>query len=217
MSGESRQADIAPSLLSADFSKLGAEIAEVEKGGCRILHVDVMDGHFVPNLTIGPPVVRSIRKVTRLILDVHLMIENPLMFIPEFKKAGADWITIHAEPVEKLEGTLRAFSGSGIKRGVSVKPGTPVEILEPYLEELDLILIMTVEPGFGGQAFMPEPVEKIRWLRPRFSGIISVDGGVNIQNAAMIRDAGADVLVAGTSVFGQPDRVRAMNELRGIG
>ncbi|MBI3314273.1 MAG: ribulose-phosphate 3-epimerase [Candidatus Omnitrophica bacterium] len=205
---------IAPSILSADFSRLAEEIASVEKGGCDIIHVDVMDGHFVPNLTIGPTVIKWIRKVTKLPLDVHLMIEEPLRYIEDFRKAGSDWITVHVEATGEVSQTLAAIKKSGAKVGMSLRPKTPAKTLEPYLKELDLVLIMTVEPGFGGQSFMPEMMEKVRALRPIFPGKISVDGGINAQTAKVTLQAGADILVAGTAVFGEKDRSKAIQALR---
>ncbi len=207
---------IAPSLLSADFSRLADEIREVEKAGCDLLHVDVMDGHFVPNLTIGPLVVKAVRKVTKLPLDVHLMIENPVRFIAEFKKAGADWITIHIEAEKEARKTLREIRNLGAKAGISVRPGTPIQEIYPFLDDLDLVLVMSVEPGFAGQAFMPEMMGKLRLLRPHFSKLISVDGGVDPQTAPQALDAGADVLVAGSAIFGQKDRGQAVAVFREI-
>lgn len=205
---------IAPSILSADFSRLAEEIRDVEKAGCDLIHVDVMDGHFVPNLTIGPVVVKWIRKITQLPLDVHLMIENPSRYLEDFKKAGADWITVHYEACESnLKQVLGQIQALGLKRGVSLKPNTPAELLEPFLGEIDLILIMTVEPGFGGQAFIEKAIDKIPVLRKKFPGLISVDGGINGETAKKTLAAGADILVAGTSLFGKPDRRQAMREL----
>lgn len=212
-----RKIYIAPSILSADFSRLGEEIRNVEASGCDIIHVDVMDGHFVPNLTIGPPVVKSLRKITKLPLDVHLMIEEPIQYIEEFKKAGSDWITVHVEACKDIKKTLDVIKQNGAKAGMSLRPGTPVESLFPYLSQLDLILVMSVEPGFGGQSFMPEMMEKVKVLRPRFNGMISVDGGVNAETAAHAVQAGADILVAGTAVFGNPDRGLAIKKLREAG
>lgn len=205
---------IAPSLLSCDFSNLKSEIAEVEKAGCDWLHVDVMDGHFVPNLTIGPVVVQWMRKCTRLPLDVHLMIDEPIRYIDSFRKAGSDSITMHVEAAQEVGRTLEAIKASGAKVGISVRPKTPVETIYPFLKQLDLVLIMTVEPGFGGQKFMPEMMAKIRTLRPRFSGKISVDGGIDASTAPEALSAGADVLVAGTAIFGQKDRSQAIKGLR---
>lgn len=205
---------VAPSLLSCDFSRLREEIGEVERAGCDWLHVDVMDGHFVPNLTIGPVVVNWIRKSTELPLDVHLMIEEPMQSLEAFRKAGADWITVHVEACRNLRETLRAIRKLGARAGVSVRPKTPIDTIEPFLQELDLVLVMTVEPGFGGQAFMPEMLEKVRQIRPRFSGKISVDGGIGPETAPSALEAGADVLVAGTAIFGQKDRSQAIERLR---
>ncbi len=205
---------IAPSILSADFSRLGEEIADVERGGCDIIHVDVMDGHFVPNLTIGPVVVKPLRKLTPLPLDVHLMIDEPLNYIEDFRKAGSDWITIHVEASQKIAETLDAIKKLGAKPGISLRPKTPLSSLFPYLEKAELVLIMSVEPGFGGQSFMPEMMQKVRELRTRFKGLISVDGGINRETARQALDAGADILVAGTAVFGQKDRKAAIEELR---
>lgn len=206
---------IAPSILSADFARLGQEVQEVEKAGCEIIHVDVMDGHFVPNLTIGPLVVKALRKVTRLPLDVHLMIDEPIRYVEDFAKAGSDWLTIHVEATQDVSGTLRKIKECGMKTGLSLRPGTAVEALEPYLDGLDLILVMSVEPGFGGQAFMPEQMQKVTWLKQRFKGEISVDGGVNRDTYRTVVDAGATILVAGSAVFGAADRRQAIEELRG--
>lgn len=205
---------IAPSILSADFSRLGAEIQDVEKGGCDIIHVDVMDGHFVPNLTIGPVVIQGIRKTTRLPLDVHLMIDEPGKYLEEYAKAGSDWLTVHYEACENnLKEILGQIKSLGRKRGVSIKPRTPASVLYPFLDEIDLILIMTVEPGFGGQKYMPAAAAKIAELRGRFSGMISVDGGINAQTSPEVIGLGADILVAGSAVFGKADRAQAMREL----
>lgn len=214
MGKQQKKIIIAPSILSADFGRLAQEISDVEKAGCDWIHVDVMDGHFVPNLTIGPVVVRGIRKATRLPLDVHLMIEAPIGYVDEFRKAGADWITIHVEAEKQIEKTIEKIKASGAKAGISIKPGTPAKAIVPYLKLLDLVLVMTVEPGFGGQAFMPEMVEKVRFLRPKFSGILSVDGGIGAKNAWQVIAAGADALVAGTSVFGHSNRTEAVRLLR---
>lgn len=207
---------IAPSLLSADFSRLAEEIREVESAGCDALHVDVMDGHFVPNLTIGPLVVKAIRQVTRLPLDVHLMIEEPARYIAEFKKAGADWITIHIEAEKEVRKTLKEIRNLGAKAGISLRPGTPVQELDPFFEDLDLILVMSVEPGFAGQSFKPECAEKIRLLRARFSKLISIDGGIDPKTAPIALEAGADLLVAGSAIFGKKDRGQAIHEFREI-
>jgi ribulose-phosphate 3-epimerase len=214
MSSDPRKVLIAPSILSADFSRLAQEIAEVEKGGCDVIHVDVMDGHFVPNLTIGPPVIRWIRQVTKLPLDVHLMIEEPVRYVQEFRQAGSDWITVHVEAVRDMEKTLEAVRQTGAKIGMSLRPNTSLEAITPFLEKLDLVLVMTVEPGFGGQVFMPEMIEKVKVLRPRFSGSISVDGGINAETGRLAVRAGADILVAGSAIFGEKNRSQAIQSLR---
>lgn len=205
---------IAPSVLSADFSCLADEIRDVEEAGCDLIHVDVMDGHFVPNLTIGPLVVSAVRKVTKLPLDVHLMLDNPSHYVTAFRKAGADWITVHVEAEKDARGALKMIRDSGAKAGLSLRPKTPVEDLFPYLPDLDLILVMSVEPGFGGQLFMPDMMEKIEALRSQFPGLISVDGGIDPSSAPLAVTAGADVLVAGNSIFGKKNRAQAMAQLR---
>ena len=207
---------IAPSLLSADFSRLAEEVRDVEKAGCDALHIDVMDGHFVPNLTIGPLVVSAIRKVTKLPLDVHLMIDMPSRYITEFRKAGADWITVHVEAEKDVRGVLQMIKSSGAKAGISLRPKTAVETLFPYLPELDLLLVMSVEPGFGGQSFMPDMMGKVKVLRSKFRGLISVDGGIGAGNASQALEAGADILVAGSAIFGKSDRAKAIQEFREI-
>lgn len=206
---------IAPSLLSADFSNLAGEIRKVEEAGCDLIHVDVMDGHFVPNLTIGPVVVKSIRRVTKLPLDCHLMIEHPERYIGPFADAGADHITVHAEACgNKLGEVLAAIRARGVRAGVSVKPDTGLAAILPHLAALDMILIMTVNPGFGGQAFMPEALAKVTELRKKYAGDIEVDGGINRDTARQAVAAGANVLVAGTAIFGKPDAKQAIQDLR---
>lgn len=207
---------IAPSLLSADFGHLAEEVRDVERAGCDVLHIDVMDGHFVPNLTIGPLVVSAVRKVTKLPLDVHLMIDQPSRYIAEFRKAGADWITVHVEAEKDVRGVLKMIRNSGAEAGISLRPKTSVETLFPYLADLDLILVMSVEPGFGGQSFMPDMMEKIKTLRPKFKDLISVDGGIDPKNAPRALEAGADILVAGSAIFGKADRAKAIQEFREI-
>jgi ribulose-phosphate 3-epimerase len=209
---------LAPSLLSADFARLAEEIREVESYGCHWLHVDVMDGHFVPNLTIGPVVVESLRKTTKSTLDCHLMVNEPAKMVPWFLKAGADVVTIHFEATESLVEILRTIRAAGKKAGVSIKPKTPVETLEPYLKELDLVLVMSVEPGFGGQSFMPESLDKVRWLAERKKSgghafLIEIDGGINQKTIGLAKAAGVEVFVAGNAVFAQPDRKAAYEEL----
>lgn len=211
---------IAPSILSADFSRLGDEIRSVEAAGADLIHVDVMDGHFVPNITIGPLVVEACRKVTKLPLDVHLMIENPERYIPEFAKAGADYLTVHVEAATHLHRLVQNIREHGnVKAGVSLNPATPLEALDYILGDIDLVLIMSVNPGFGGQAFIPSQLDKIRSLRQRIdsrklSAVIEVDGGVKADNAAGIAAAGADILVAGSAVFGAKDYRSAIQGIR---
>ncbi|CAG7622957.1 ribulose-phosphate 3-epimerase [Paenibacillus allorhizosphaerae] len=213
---------IAPSILSADFSMLGQEIADVERGGADWVHVDVMDGHFVPNITIGPLVVESIRPRTKLPLDVHLMIEQPDRYISDFAKAGADLISVHAEACVHLHRTLHYIKDQGIKAGVVLNPATPLSAIEHVMDEtLDLVLLMTVNPGFGGQTFIPGMLPKITALRHQLNdrGLrhvdIEVDGGINAVTAPQVIAAGANVLVAGNAVFNQPDRAAAIASLKG--
>ena len=209
---------IAPSILSADFAALGEAIGRVEAAGADLLHVDVMDGHFVPNLTIGPPVIESIRKRTRLPLDVHLMIEEPERWVETYVKAGADYVTVHAEACPHLERVLSLIREAGAKSGAALNPSTPPEVLQYVLDDLDLVLVMSVNPGFGGQSFIPTAYEKIRRVRSMLGGrdvLISVDGGVKADNAGALALAGASVLVAGSAVFGAPDPGAAVDALRG--
>ncbi|WNQ13675.1 ribulose-phosphate 3-epimerase [Paenibacillus aurantius] len=214
---------IAPSILSADFAKLGEEVREVQEGGADWIHVDVMDGHFVPNLTLGPVVVEAIRPHTTLPLDVHLMIEQADAYIPAFAKAGADSLTVHAEASPHLHRTLHLIKEHGVKAGVVLNPATPLTSLEYVLDEVDLILLMTVNPGFGGQSFIPGVLPKIRELRRTLNekGLshvrIEVDGGINGETAPLVAEAGADVLVAGSAVFGVSERREAIAHLRGRG
>jgi ribulose-phosphate 3-epimerase len=208
---------IAPSILSADFAALGEAIARVEAAGADLLHVDVMDGHFVPNLSIGPPVIESIRKRTRLPLDVHLMIEEPERWVETYVKAGADYVTVHAEASPHLERTLTLIREAGARSGVALNPSTPPEVLQYVLDDLDLVLVMSVNPGFGGQSFIPTAYEKIRRLRAMLADrpvLVSVDGGVKADNAGPLVQAGATVLVAGSAIFATPDPGAALVALR---
>ncbi|HAD03427.1 MAG: ribulose-phosphate 3-epimerase [Desulfuromonadales bacterium GWC2_61_20] len=210
---------IAPSILSADFARLGDEIRAIEAGGADYVHIDVMDGHFVPNITIGPLVVEAVRKVTRLPLDVHLMIEHADRYIPDFARAGADLITVHQEAVPHLHRTVQLIKSLGKKAGVSLNPATPVSTLDVILDDLDLVLVMTVNPGFGGQSFIPTGLGKIAELRRRIdlSGRaieLEVDGGVKTDNIAAIAAAGADVFVAGSAVFNTPDYAATIAKLK---
>ncbi|MDR4999263.1 ribulose-phosphate 3-epimerase [Brevibacillus parabrevis] len=212
---------IAPSILSADFARLGEEILDVERGGADWIHVDVMDGHFVPNITIGPLIVEAIRPVTKLPLDVHLMIEEPDRYIPQFAKSGADWITVHQEACRHLHRSLYLIKEQGVKAGVVLNPATPVSTIEPVLADLDVVLLMTVNPGFGGQKFIHSVVPKIKELRQLLNerGLghveIEIDGGVNVETARLCEEAGATVLVAGSAVFNQQDRAKAISAIRG--
>ena len=212
---------VAPSILSADFSRLGEEIKAVEAAGADLIHIDVMDGHFVPNITIGPLIVQAARKATKLPLDVHLMIENPELYIADFAKAGADTITVHAEATGHLHRLVQSIrEHKGVKAGVSLNPATPLEELDFILDELDMVLIMSVNPGFGGQTFITSALRKIRGLRQRIDDRklpveIEVDGGIKPENAAAIAGAGADILVAGSAVYGAKDYAAAIRGIRG--
>lgn len=210
---------IAPSILSADFSRLGEEIKAVEAAGADYVHVDVMDGHFVPNITIGPLVIEAVRKVTKLPLDVHLMIENPDKYIPDFVKAGSNIITVHAEACPHLHRSVSFIKEQGARAGVSLNPSTPLSLLDYILEDVDLILLMTVNPGFGGQGFIRTMLPKIAELRNRLDrkGLkveLEVDGGVKLDNIAEISKAGADVFVAGSAVFGSNDYKKTIEALK---
>ena len=210
---------VAPSLLACDFSQLAEEIRRIEAAGADWIHVDVMDGHFVPNLTIGPVVVEAIRRVSRIPLDVHLMLDHPEQFTEAFLDAGAHYLTVHIEAEglrdpAVLRHTLQQIRQHGGRPGLSLRPRTSPDTLRPFLDLVDLFLVMTVEPGFGGQAFLPEAVPKITTLRGWFHGHIAVDGGINAQTAQRCRQAGANVLVAGTSVFHAPSYEHAIASLR---
>jgi ribulose-phosphate 3-epimerase len=206
---------IAPSILSADFSRLGEEVRAVEAAGADWVHIDVMDGVFVPNITIGPLVVKSLRKVTDLFFDVHLMINDPGRYIEEFAGAGSDLITFHIEACKSPEKTISKIRSCGKKVGVSIKPGTDVKALEGVLDQVDMVLLMTVEPGFGGQSFMDDVLRKTKDLKGRFDGHLQVDGGINTKTAPKAIEAGVDILVAGTAVFGEKDYAKAIRDLRG--
>ena len=210
---------IAPSILSADFARLAEEIAAVEQAGADLLHVDVMDGHFVPNLTVGPPIVESLKKVTKLPLDVHLMITNADAFIPDFVEAGADYLTVHVEACPHLHRTIQSIKERGIKAGVTLNPATPISSLQDILGDVDLVLIMSVNPGFGGQKFIPSVLKKIADARAMLDRInshalLEVDGGVKVENTKAIVAAGATTLVAGSAIFSQRDYKATIAALR---
>jgi ribulose-phosphate 3-epimerase len=210
---------IVPSILSADFARLGEDIANVERGGARMLHVDVMDGHFVPNLTLGPPVVQSIRRITNLTLDVHLMISDPDTFAPIFIEAGADQVSVHYEAATHLDRTLHLIRSHGARAGVVLNPATPVSVLEDVIDVADYVLIMSVNPGFGGQEFIPNSLNKIRRLdrvrrERRLDFAIEIDGGVSHDNVEAIVQAGCDWLVAGSHVFHSADAAATVKEMQ---
>ncbi len=207
---------IAPSLLSADFARLGEHVAEVERGGADLLHLDVMDGHFVPNLTIGPPLIASLRPHSELFFDTHLMMTNPLEHAAAFVKAGSDSITFHIEVVDDPVHAVRELRSLDVVVGVTLNPPTPVELIWPVIEQVDLVLVMSVNPGFGGQTFIEDTLGKLTAIRKRLRPHqrLEVDGGINGTTAARVTQAGADTLVAGSAVFAQPDPVAAMNHLR---
>ena len=211
--------EIAPSILAANFSRLGEEIAAVKAAGARIIHVDVMDGHFVPNITIGPPVVAALRKATDLLLDCHLMIAEPDRYLDAFVSTGADMISVHQETCPHLDRTLNAIRAAGVECGAVVNPATPVSTLNEVLPLVDFVLVMSVNPGFGGQKFIPYSLEKIRQLAARraeekLNFRIEVDGGIGLDNVAEVVRAGADIIVAGTSVFQTPSPQEAVAQLR---
>lgn len=213
---------IAPSILSADFARLADEVARVEAGGADLLHVDVMDGHFVPNLTVGPPIVEALRKVTKLPLDVHLMIANADAYIPEFADAGADYLTVHVEACPHLHRTVQSIKERKVKAGVTLNPATPLSSVEAILPDADLLLIMSVNPGFGGQSFIPSSLEKISQARAMIvrtgsRALLEVDGGVKVDNAARIVAAGADILVSGSAIFSSKDYAATIEAMRQTG
>lgn len=210
---------IAPSLLAADFARLGDQIAAAERGGADLLHIDIMDGHFVPNLTMGPPVVRSISRVAHVPLDVHLMIEEPDRYVEAFVEAGASMISVHLEVLPHLHRTIHYIKSLGVKAGVAVNPSTPVAMLEAIAADVDHVLVMTVNPGFGGQTFIPRSESKIRAVRALLDGEgnrapVEVDGGIDVSTAAKVVASGAEILVAGVAIFNTPDPERAVRDLR---
>jgi ribulose-phosphate 3-epimerase len=210
---------IAPSILSADFSRLGEEVAAVEKAGADVIHVDVMDGHFVPNLTIGPLVVKGLKKLTSLPLDLHLMIERPERYVEAFAEAGSDWITVHAEVCPRLKGMVKRIRQWKKRPGIVLKPATSLKTLYPVLDDLDLVLIMSVNPGFGGQSFIPSSLRKIERLRKivEHDGYpleIEVDGGIKIENIREVARAGGDIFVVGTGIFKTEDYEKTIRILR---
>lgn len=210
---------IAPSILSADFARLAEEVAAVERAGADLLHVDVMDGHFVPNLTVGPPIVESLKKVTKLPLDVHLMITNADAFIADFAAAGADYLTVHVEACPHLHRTVQSIKERGVKAGVTLNPATSLHTIEEILPDVDLVLVMSVNPGFGGQKFIASCLQKVANARQMIDRIhsralLEVDGGVKIDNAAQVLAAGADVLVAGSAIFSSRDYAATIAALR---
>lgn len=210
---------ISPSILSCDYSKMGEEFKRMKDCGADWLHIDVMDGHFVPNITLGAPIVKCMRKCSDLVFDVHLMISDPQKYIPDFVKAGADIITFHVESDSPVEETVDLIRSLGCKAALSVKPKTPVEVVFPYLDKLSMVLVMTVEPGFGGQSFMADMMDKVKLLRAECEkrGLdmdIQVDGGINEKNAGLAVESGANVLVAGSAIFGSADPKATIASLR---
>ena len=210
---------ISPSILSADYASLKSEIEKVKNGGADMLHVDVMDGHFVPNISIGPPVIKSIRKATDMFLDCHLMISNPCDYVDSFVKSGADLIAFHVESNSNVEETIGKITSAGVLPALVVKPGTPAESVFPYLSKIAMVLVMTVEPGFGGQSFMEDMLPKIKAIREKADEVnpelmIQVDGGIVPETAKKCVDAGADVLVSGSYIFGASDTAGAIESLR---
>jgi ribulose-phosphate 3-epimerase len=212
---------IAPSILSADFSRLGEEVKAVDRVGADWIHVDVMDGHFVPNITIGPLVVKAVRGVTELPLDVHLMIEDPDLYIEDFARAGSTLITVQVEACVHLHRTIHAIKAMDVKAGVALNPATPLSTIEWVLEDVDMVLVMSVNPGFGGQKFIPQALQKIRDLKPMIRAknpnvLIEVDGGINEETIRSVAEAGADVFVAGSAIFGSSDYGKTVGKFRSL-
>jgi len=210
---------IAPSILSADFTRLGDEIEDIERAGADYIHIDVMDGHYVPNITIGPMIVEAVKRSTRLPLDVHLMISNPDQYIGIFRHSGADIITVHAEAVDHLHRSVQSIREAGARAGVSLNPATPLHVIEYVLGELDVVLLMTVNPGFGGQEFIPEVIPKIKSLREmikqkRLNTEIEVDGGINLDTIGPVSAAGANIFVAGSAIFHSKDYSKTIRMMR---
>ena len=216
-----REIQLAPSILSADFTRLGEEVQAVDKAGAEVIHIDVMDGHFVPNITLGPLLVRAVRKVTAKVLDVHLMISNPDNHLDAFAEAGADWITVHVEVCHHLHRTVSRIKQLGKKAGVVLNPATSLSTLDHILADVDLIMLMTVNPGFGGQSFNPSSLDKIRKLRQHLESLglevdIEVDGGISGKTIADVAEAGANIFVAGSAVYGSADYAATLHELRSM-